>query len=98
MDADLATFLTPEEWEEWQLRTSDLTAGLRRKLKSFNPDEQEFRNIYKLQAAFDAEWGRIKPTEPARLAGYEAAANQFLSAVKEVLGESRFADYVKATQ
>jgi RNA polymerase sigma factor (sigma-70 family) len=98
MERELAEFLSSEELEEWQLRTSDLTAGLRRQLKTFKPDEQEFRKIFKLQSAFEAEWGRSRPTGPPRLEAYNTARSQFLASVKDALGESRYESYLKATQ
>jgi hypothetical protein len=82
--------------EEWRLRTSDLTAGLRRKLADFKPSEQEFRGIYTLQQAFDDEWGRTRPDDPAKLIAYNAAHDQLLAGIQQVLGAQRFPQYLDA--
>ena len=97
MELDLAKILTPEELEDWQLRSSDLSAGLRRQLTDFKPTEQEFRAIYRLQKSFETDWPRrgAPPEDPAQMPRYSAAREQFLAQVQQALGAERFGDYLK---
>lgn len=55
--ADLAALLTPEELENYELRSSSTANSLRSQLTLFNPSEDEFRAIFKLQKAFDDKYG-----------------------------------------
>ena len=55
--ADLAKILTPEELEDYQLRTSSAASQLRYNLASFNPTEAEFRALYRATAAVEAQLG-----------------------------------------
>jgi len=50
---DLATVLTPEQVEEYQLRSSDTANQLRVQLGSFEPNEQEFRAIFTYKQALE---------------------------------------------
>jgi hypothetical protein len=51
--ADLATVLTPQELEEYNLRSSDIANNMRFQLGPFEPNEQEFRAIYKYKQALE---------------------------------------------
>lgn len=47
MREELATVLTPEQVENYELRSSDLASNMRYELRSFEPNEEEFRAIFK---------------------------------------------------
>jgi hypothetical protein len=51
--AELATVLTPEQLEEYELRSSQTSQTMRWELSSFEPDEKEFRAIHNYKQAMD---------------------------------------------
>lgn len=55
--ADLAALLTPQELENLELRSSPTASNLRSQLALFDPTEEEFRALFKLQRAFDEKYG-----------------------------------------
>ena len=59
MENDLAKILTPEELEDYQLRLSQTSMMMRMQLGSFDPNEKEFRDIFKLKK--DLKWSDGKP-------------------------------------
>jgi hypothetical protein len=50
--ADLAAVLTPDELEEYQMRTSTITSRLRMPLTIMDATEQEFRTLYAIQQKY----------------------------------------------
>jgi len=52
----LSQILSPEERQEYDLRTSETAERLRSELVGFNPTEQEFRDIYKLWQGHDEKY------------------------------------------
>ena len=55
--ADLEAVLTPQELENYELRSSATANTLRSQLSLFSPTEDEFRAIFKVQQAFDEKYG-----------------------------------------
>lgn len=94
----LARALTPDELQAYNLRNSDSARQVRGALSAFNPTEEEFRAVYKLQADFDERFGRMSgilgPDEQRR----RSDAQQELNAqIKATLGPVRGAEYERAT-
>jgi hypothetical protein len=93
-EAQLAALFTPEEKFEYDLRMSPSAQILRNRLGSFEPTEEEFREMVRLQRRFDAEFGlpreRRTPDEEAhRRAGKEA-----LDAwIRTLLGDRRYSEF-----
>ncbi len=54
--AAIAALLTPEELENYDLRSSNSAAPLRSQLVAFEPSEAEYRTLFKLQQAFDEKY------------------------------------------
>ena len=50
---ELATVLTPEQVEKYELQNSDIANNMRFQLGAFDPNEQEFRSIYEYKQALD---------------------------------------------
>lgn len=50
---ELATVLTPEQIENYELQNSDIANNMRFQLGAFDPNEQEFRSIYEYKQAMD---------------------------------------------
>ncbi|MEW6301991.1 MAG: hypothetical protein AB1705_00875 [Verrucomicrobiota bacterium] len=95
-DAELAKLLTPQEYEDYQLRMSQTSMVMRMQLDGFEPSEKEFRDVFKLQKAFDDEFGLMgmgmggsKEEREKR----DAAKKELDNQLKATLGEQRFADY-----
>jgi len=96
---DLAKLLTPEEFEEYQLRTSNTASQLRYSLAAFEPTEQEFRALFKLQEAYDDRFGQYGTsvrgtTESAQ--ERQAAEKKLIADAKELLGPERGAEYERS--
>ena len=61
-DAELRSVLTPQEFDEYQLRQSDLSLELREQLQGLNVSEDEFRKIFQARRAF-SEAERVSETD-----------------------------------
>jgi hypothetical protein len=97
--ADLVKLLTPEELEEYDLRSSTSANTLRSTLATFNPTEAEYRALFKLQSALDEQYpmptGGMITSE--QMAPRQAAEKQLQPQIQALLGPDRYADYQLAT-
>lgn len=95
MEAELAKIMTPQEFEDYQLRLSQTSMMMRMQLDGFNPSEQEFKDIFKMRKQFDDDYGLYnmgglsKEDREKR----DAAQKELDNNVKQLLGEDRYADY-----
>ena len=94
-DAELAKVLTPQEKEEYDLRMSQTAMVMRMQMSEFQPNEQEFRDIFKLRKEFENEYGMtgMQSNKPEDRAKRDAAQKELDQNVKNVLGEDRFREY-----
>jgi hypothetical protein len=91
--ADLATFLSPQELEEYEMRNSPVTSQLRTALTLMGATEEEFRAIYAVQQSFkDA----LYPSGPISFERRSEALRPAAEQLKAVLGEQRYADYERS--
>jgi hypothetical protein len=94
-DAELAQVLTTEELEEYQLRMSPTSASLRAQLHGFNPSEEEFRKVFRLQKAFDEQFNAFNLTDPnqaeVQAAAQERAELALNEEIRKTLGNERYA-------
>jgi len=97
-DAAIRQLLTPEEALQYDLRMSPTAASLCSRLNAFEPTEQEFIALYKLQRTQDENLSTTNPeqTGAERRAEREAAARQLQEQVRQTLGAERYADYALA--
>ncbi|MBC7369610.1 MAG: hypothetical protein H7343_22810 [Undibacterium sp.] len=96
--ADIARALTPQEFEEHQFRTSSTANQLRSKLAHFEVNETEFRALYKLPAAFEAQYNvRDSQPSPEKMAARPGAEKQLQAAILASLPPDRVAEYKLAT-
>jgi hypothetical protein len=96
--ADIAKTLTPQEFEDYQLRSSNTANQLRGQLGSFNTTEAEFRALYQAAVAIDEKYGTAGPFGgPRNPADYQNRQADMLAQAKAVLTPERFADYKLAT-
>jgi hypothetical protein len=93
----LAGLLTPEELEHYLLRNSETAQRVRNQLSAFDPNEEEFRAIYRIQAEFDAQFGMISgplsPEDQQRRGMAQQAMNE---QIKAMLGPVRGAEFERA--
>jgi hypothetical protein len=93
--ADLAKTLSPDELFEFNLRSSPGANQLRNQLVAFDPTEEEFRAILKIQQPVEARFdnGRLQNLTPderrQRLDALTALGDQ----IQAVLSPERYADY-----
>ena len=94
----LAQLLTPEELEEFHLRNSPTAANLRAQLHGFNPTQEEFRRLFRLQKTFDDRFNSgFDLSDPAQADVQVAAQEQAQQALNEemrrALGPQRYSEY-----
>ena len=95
--AELASLLTPEELEEYELRHSETADSLRTTLGGFQASEEEFRNIFRLQRTYDLEFGQGFDVRDSAAARAEQQAGAALNnELAKALGPERFAQYQRA--
>lgn len=51
---ELATVLTPQQLEDYKLRSSDTASTMRYELSSFEPNEEEFRSVFRYKEALES--------------------------------------------
>ncbi len=95
--ADLQALLSPAEYDEYMLRASNTANTMRRALVGMEPNEQEFRQIFALQLAFDDAFGpNMRRNTPEWQAERRAAEQQLIAAVKTSLGEERGVEFERS--
>lgn len=94
----IRALLSPEEFRDYELRMSATANTLRAQLAGWDPDEQEFLEVYELRKAFDDEFGAFGfgSTTEADQQERQAAQEQLNAALQEVLGEEHYDDYTRA--
>jgi len=101
-EAELAQVLSPEELEDYQLRNSETAQNLRTQLAGFQPSEEEFRKLFRLQKTFDDQLSQAADSsgdpaaESARTRAYQAATEALNNEMQETLGPERYAEYQRA--
>lgn len=99
-DEAMGKLLTPQEKEEFLLRISYISGRLRTGLAGFEPTEKEFRAIFKpeYQQFLDMGpyvlFGSVDPADTATAAKKLESQQAKESAIRNVLGEARFQDYL----
>jgi hypothetical protein len=96
--AELAALLTPEEMEEYELRHSDTANNIRTSSAGFQPTEEEFRKIFRLQRTFDLNFDQTFDARDDSAQSVKARAQQQAQAalndeIRKSIGPERFAEY-----
>jgi len=88
-EQELKSLLTPQEFLNYQLRTSETANWLRKRLVGFNPTEEEFRSIF-LEAQRQGEFAALSvdQTNPETVSKLDAL-------IKNVVNPSRVVDFEK---
>ncbi|HWA08716.1 MAG TPA: hypothetical protein VG838_04530 [Opitutaceae bacterium] len=96
--ADIAALLTPQELEDYDLRTSNTASQLRNNLVAFDATEQEFRTLFQLQQAFNDRVGPLNgPMSQDEMKARAEGQKQLNDDIKAALGDDRYAEYQRAT-
>jgi len=99
LEENIRATLTPEEAFQYDLRMSSTALSLVHGLTPFEPTEQEFVSMFKLQKAFDDEFSENllygSDVEKARA---QEAQRELQNKMREALGEERYADYTLARE
>lgn len=95
--ADLKKALTPEEFENFQLRSGATANQLRSQLTTFNATEAEFRALYKAASEADEKYGTAGPFGPRNPGDAQARQAALVAQAQAVLSPERFAEYKLAT-
>ncbi len=93
--ADLTSVLTPEELENYELRSSSTASTIRSQLSIFKPTEQEFRALFKATRAAEAQYGTLAGgvTSPNQA---EDLRNAVLADLQTSLSPERYAELKQA--
>ena len=86
----IKSLLTPDEFHDYELRTSFPASQLRAQLSDMEPTEQEFRTIFDYWIALNAH--QPGSTE------YREAQQSGEAALRSVLGPSRFEIYLEGVK
>jgi hypothetical protein len=94
-DAELAKLLSPKEKEEYDLRMSQTAMVMRMQMNDFQPNEQEFREIFKLRKEFEDEYGMMgmQSNKPEDIEKRQTAQQELDQSIKNTLGEDRYREY-----
>ena len=93
-EAEMAALLTPQEFEEYQLRNSWTARNMRENLGSFEPSEDEFKKIFQMKKAYDDQFGFMRDGSDESLREQRRVAQaQLEEQMKAALGEQRYAEY-----
>jgi len=99
-DRDIAALLTPEEKTEYELRNSNAANQVRSQLRGLDVNEQEFRDLFAAQKAYEAASPRQMggPASVAQLQSGLAAWEDYQRTAQNVLGAERYRDYLVNSQ
>ncbi len=94
-EAEMAKLLGPADFEQYQFRNSYTARSMRESLTGFQPNEDEFRDIYAIRKAYDDQYGFAQ-----KRGGNEAVSEEQKGAqqkldeqLKATLGADRFREY-----
>ncbi len=95
--ADIAALLTPEEFENYELRSSTTASLLRSQLGTFKPTEAEFRAIFKATRLAEEQAQSGSPTNGISMIGgptmaFSPSQTAVLEQARSFLTPERYAD------
>jgi hypothetical protein len=96
-EAELAQALGPQDFQEYQLRNSWTARNMRENLTSFEPTEDEFRQIFDVRKHFDDQFGFTRDGGDQTMREQRQASQAKMEEqLRAVLGEDRFREYTLA--
>jgi hypothetical protein len=98
MRNELASVLSPQDLESYELRVSNTANQLRYELTAFDPNEQEFRALFKLKSAFEEQFsGAVGPLAEDQRRARMDAQKVLDENIRAALGAQRYTEYQRAT-
>jgi hypothetical protein len=95
--AAMASVLSPQELEQYELRASQIATQMRYDLDGFEPTQQEFQEIYKLRKQREEDLAYVYDQDDNEAqAKRKKAVDEVEEQLKNMLGEQRFAEYKRA--
>lgn len=100
--ADLSAVLTPQELEDYEMRSSNTAMRLRNAMTYMDATEAEFRTIFRIQQPLESQ------LYPQSMGGMTMMTSEIMQQrreltekvneqIKRALGEARTADYIRAS-
>lgn len=95
--ADVTALLSPAELFEMDLRSSPTAGELRGRLAAFEPTEEEYRTLFKLQKTVDDQFGSPQNLSVEQRNQRNQALAKLLPEVETALGPARYAEFKETT-
>ena len=96
-EAELKALLTPAEYAEHQLRTSQTANQMRYDLSAFKPSEEEFRALHAMRSQFDQEFPNPQGDPGQDFWKRRSEAEKAMQAkIEQDLGAERYKDYLRS--
>jgi hypothetical protein len=99
-ERELRAVLTPEEFEQLEMRTSPSSSVVRQRFGEVLESEAEFRTLYLLQKAFDEQYPMDEALYSSRqqeaMRRRSEAERKMMDAVNAAVGDERYALYRRA--
>jgi hypothetical protein len=95
-EAEITALLTPEEFDEYEMRLSPSANALRAKLGNLNPTAEEFRALVRLRKQFDEQFGDFlayNPADPSAREKRAQAEHDLNEQMRAVVGVDRWSAY-----
>jgi hypothetical protein len=97
----MASLLNTEEMEEYNLRFSETANSLRTLMTGFQPNEEEFRRIFRLQHTFDTQFeqafdGADESAVSGLVQARDKAEEALMTEMRNLLGPQRYAEYERS--
>jgi hypothetical protein len=94
--------LTPQEREEYELRSSPLANELRDRLRGFGASREEFEQLFKLEREFMENQAKLRDSQtsgadPQALEKLEASAMEQETRIRELFGDKRYAEFERSS-
>ncbi|HEU5081280.1 MAG TPA: hypothetical protein VFT72_18855 [Opitutaceae bacterium] len=93
---DIAALLTPEEMQEYELRTSPTANRVRGELRNFDATEAEYKAIYAAQKALDDRAKASGTGTPVNGQSFSDAQQAMNDQIRAALGDERYNEYMRS--
>jgi hypothetical protein len=95
--AELAKILTPQELQDYEMKTAATTPALRSRFEGFQVTDEEFRKIFDYMQPLDEQYSLSRRNPDPVNTEFTAARNQaekdLLEQIHQVLGDERYTEY-----
>lgn len=97
LEDQLAALLTPQERDEYEMRTSRIAEQLRERLRGFGASREEFEALFRLERETERDIAAIAASgDPQAEDRILAARIELEQQTQDILGQDRFSDYQRA--